>query len=162
MSSLRLPITQLALLVTAVLCVGCSISIHAGNGNPEAEQAYRQAISQPVKSLTAAASKVDRTCAGGSQPNPQQCYVNTNTEIASARAFERALRSVPTPPRFAKATADMLNGLSIFVQGLNKRNEGLAAHSATDYSASYKLIDRGLALQKTAFSEYPADAKVAG
>ncbi len=159
MSDVRLPITRLALLA-AVLCAGCSVSVHAGQGNPQAEQAYRTAIAQPFNDLTSAAGKANRVCAGGSQPNPQQCYTDTAGEISSARAVEQALRSVPTPPRFAKANADLLHGLAIFVQGLTKRNDGLAAHSTSEYSAGENLITHGLAIQKSAFAEYPADANI--
>ena len=51
-------------------------------------------------------------------------------------------------------------GSAFLVQGLTQRNAGLAAHSSAEYAASYKLIDKGLAMQKAAFAEYPADANI--
>ena len=160
MSSHRLPAWRLTLLAAAVLCVGCSVSVHAEYGDPQAERAYRQAIIQPFNDLTSAASKASQTCAGGSQPSPKQCYVDTNIEIVRARALERVLRSVPTPSRFAKANTGLLQGLGIFVQGLIKRNDGLVARSTAEYVAGENLITNGLAVQKKAITEYPSDANI--
>lgn len=151
---------SLLIAATAAICVGCSVSVHSGNGDPQAEQVYRRAITQPFNNLTVAASNASQTCAGGKKANPQQCYLDTNIEIASARAVERALKSVPIPPRFAKANTDLLHGLGIFVTGLAKRNAGLGAHSSAEYSAGESLINKGLAIQKSAFAEYPADANI--
>jgi hypothetical protein len=112
--------------------------------------------------LTTAAAKADQVCAGGSKPNAQQCYTDTRAVITDAKSIEHVLRHVPTPPRFHKANADLLHGLSIWIQGLTERNKALAGGSAAGYSASYKLVNRGLALQKTALAEYPPDAEISG
>jgi hypothetical protein len=162
MSLLGFSATRLALFVAAVLVAGCSVSVHAGYGKPTAEEAYRSAIAQPFNDLTAAAARTSRVCAGGSQPNPQQCYADTKAEIARVSAVERALRSTHTPAQFARANADLLRGLDVFIQGLTKRNEGLAAHSSAEYSAGSALIAKALTMQKAAFAEYPADAHIIG
>lgn len=143
-----------------MLCIGCAVSVHFGRGNPAAEQAYRAVLTRPMNTLTTAASNANKTCAGGSQPNPAQCYANTKIEITDARALERAIRSVPTPARFRKANADLLRGLDVFINGLITRNDGLAAHSGSQYTAGQNLIMRGLSLQKAALAEYPADANI--
>lgn len=144
-----------------VFCAGCTVSVHAGYGNPQAEQVYVAAISRPMNALTAASSRANQTCAGGSKPDPARCYSNTKIEIEAARALQRAMRSVPTPPRFAKANRDLLQGLDLFIKGLTKRNEGIAAHSASEYTTGSNLITKGLALQRAALAEYPADAHIA-
>lgn len=150
----------LASVTLALLGTGCSVSVHAGYGNPAGEQAYRAAIARPMSALTARAASANATCAGGSHPSPSACLANTTTEINSARALESAMRGVPTPARFAKANGGMLRGLDVFVRGLVMRNAGLAAHSAAEYSAGQNLVGQGLALQRSAIAEYPADAKI--
>jgi hypothetical protein len=157
----KLAALQLAVLVLALPCAGCAVSVSAGSGHPQ-EQAYRQALSKPFKDLTAAAAKTSQVCAGGSRPNPQQCYADTAAEIAGARAVEQALRGVRTPPSFAKANADLRHGLRVFVQGLAERNAGLAAHSSAEYNASYKLVNAGLVMQKAALAESPKNAGIVG
>jgi hypothetical protein len=155
-------LVSLALLGATVLCVGCSISVHFGHGNPRAEDAYRKAISRPFQDLTAMASRANKVCAGGSQSNPRLCYTDTHAEIGSARAVERILATASIPPRFTEANSDLLHGLGIFVQGLVKRDDGLAIHSGSEYSTSYLLINKGLAEQKAALAEYPPGSNIAG
>ena len=147
-------------LAPVALCASCSVSVHYGSGDPQAEQAYREAVAGPMNVLTTAATNANETCAGGSRPDPAECYTFTTTEITAARALERALRGVPTPTRFVKANTGLLHGLDIFIQGLIKRNEGLAAHSTAEYEAGSQLIGKGLDIQRIAIAEYPKDAKI--
>ena len=78
----------------------------------------------------------------------------------AARALEHAMRGVLTPSRFVKANTDLLHGLDIFIQGLIKRNEGLAQHSAAEYIAGSHLVGQGLDIQRASIAEYPRDAKI--
>ena len=70
------------------------------------------------------------------------------------------MRTRTIPARFVKANTDMLRGLDLFVQGLERRNRGLAAHSEPEYSAGLDMIAQSLAEQKTAIGEYPKDARI--
>ena len=70
------------------------------------------------------------------------------------------MRRVRTPSRFVKANADLPHGLDVFLEGLIKRNEGLAAHSITEYAAGSQLVQKGLGIQRVAITEYPKDAKI--
>ena len=144
----------------ALLAAGCSVSLHAGSGKQTGEQVYRAAIAGPMSALTASAAKANATCAAGSHPSPPACLANTRTEIGDAHALESAMRRASVPPSFTKANADMLRGLGVFVRGLVMRNAGLAAHSTAGYSAGQTLVDRGLAVQRSAIAEYPAGAKI--
>ena len=149
-----------AIISASIVCAGCSVSIQAGHGNPDAERAYVAAIAQPMSALSAASSRANRACAGGSEPDPARCYSFTKEEISAARTLQRAMIRVATPPRFAEAQKDFLRGLNVFINGLVKRNAGLADHSSAEYSAGSLLIDRGIALQRAALTEYPASAHI--
>lgn len=149
-----------ASICAAILCAGCAVSVHVGYGNPDAERGYVAALVQPMNALTAASSNANRTCAGGSRPDPAKCYAYTKIEIEDARALLRTMRGIPTPPRFARANRDFLDGLGIFIEGLTRRNAGLAARSSAEYSAGARLINRGLALQRSALTEYPPNAHI--
>lgn len=150
----------LVIVLAGFLCTACAASVHVGYNKTTASQAYRQAIAKPFNNLTTAAAAANSVCAGGSQPNQQQCYVDTASEIASARAVVRALRSVAVPPGFAKANSDLARGLGVFINGLIERNQGLAGRSDSQYAAGENLISKGLALQKHALSEYPPGANI--
>lgn len=151
---------RLVMVLTAFLCTACAVSVHVGYNKTTADQAYRHAIAKPFNNLTAAAAAANSVCAGGSQPNQQQCYVDTASEITSARALVRALRGVAVPHGFANANSDLARGLGIFIDGLVERNRGLAGHSDSQYAAGENLISRGLAAQKRALSEYPPGANI--
>lgn len=151
---------RLVVALTAFLCTACAVAVHVGYNKAAADQAYRQAIAKPFTNLTAAAAAANPVCAGGSHPDQQQCYIDTASEITSARSVVRALRSVPVPHGFAKATSDLTKGLGIFIDGLVERNEGLARHSDSQYAAGQDLISKGLAVQRRALSEYPPGANI--
>jgi hypothetical protein len=142
------------------LSAGCSVTVSAGYGNPQAQHAYLAAIAGPMRALTAAAAYTSRTCAGGATPSQAECYTGTVAEIRAVTALEKAMRSVPISPRYATANKGMLKGLAIFASGLAERNKGLAGHSAAEYAAGDSLIARGLALQRRAIAEYPASAHI--
>lgn len=154
--------TRLVIVLMAFLCTACAVSVHVGYNKTTVDQAYRHAIAKPFNNLTAAAAAANSVCAGGSHPNQQQCYIDTASEIMSARAVVRALRSVAVPPGFAKANSDLARGLGIFIDGLIERNQGLADRSDSQYAAGENLISKGLAVQKRALSEYPAGANIVG
>jgi hypothetical protein len=156
----RMAIALVIATVTVALCASCSVSLRYGNGDPQAEQAYREAVARPMNVLTIAARNANETCAGGSRPSPAECYTFTKIEITAARALERAMRDVPTPTRFVKANTDLMHGLDIFIQGLIRRDEGLAAHSTAQYIAGSQMVGQGLDIQRIAISEYPKDAKI--
>lgn len=151
---------NLATTAAVILCAGCSVSAHVGYGGTQMEASYVAAIAKPMNSLTSSASYANQTCAGGSSPDPSACYSNTKIEIADARKLEETLHSIPTPARFAKANRDLLHGLDVFIQGLLKRNEGLADHSTALYLAGDNLIRKGLRLQRSAIAEFPPDAHI--
>lgn len=151
---------EIVICLTAVFCAGCTLSIHAGYALPQSERAYLVAISKPMKALSAASSQANRTCVTGSNPNPVRCYSDTKVEINDAYALQKATRSVRVPTRFIKGNRDFVYGLSVFIKGLLERNDGLANHSANTYLLGDELIRRGLALQRLALTEYPADAHV--
>jgi hypothetical protein len=153
-------ISPLLAAVVAAACAACSISVHVGYGNPQSEQAYVAAVRQPMKTLTNSASSANNVCAGGDNPDSSLCYSDTKIEIHAAQSLEKAMRGVAAPHTFAKANRDLLHGLDVFIEGLTKRNDGLAAHSARDYIAGSSLIAHGLALQRAAFAEYPASANI--
>lgn len=151
---------RLVVVLTAFLCTACAVSVHVGYNNAAADQAYRHAIAKPFNNLTTAAAAANSVCAGGSHPDQQQCYIDTASEITSARSVVRALRSVAVPHGFAKANSDLAKGLGIFIDGLVERNEGLAGHSDSQYAAGQNLIGKGLAVQRRALSEYPPGANI--
>lgn len=151
---------RLVIVLAAFLCTACAVSVHLGYNKTTAEQAYRHAIAGPFNNLTAAATAANSVCAGGSQPNQRQCYTDTASEIASAQAVERTLRSVAVPHGFAKANSDLASGLGIFITGLIERNRGLARHSDSQYAAGQNLIGKGLSAQKRALAEYPPGANI--
>jgi hypothetical protein len=150
-----------AVVVLAIVgsLAGC-VSVHVGQGDPNAERTYVNAMSGPGQALTAAARSANDACAGGGHPVPATCYANTQKEIAAVQSLQAALRSVPTPARFAKANTDLLQGLELFAQGLAERNQGLAARSSAGYQTGQDLITKALALQKAAFAEYPSDSGI--
>jgi hypothetical protein len=156
----RFGVLLMAPVLTAFLCTACAVSVHVGYNKITADQAYRHAIAGPFSNLTAAATAANSVCAGGSQPNQQQCYTDTVSEIASAQALVRTLRSVAVPHGFAKANSDLARGLGIFINGLIERNRGLARHSDSQYAAGQKLISQGLSVQKSALAEYPPGANI--
>jgi hypothetical protein len=151
---------RIAAITVLALCTGCSVAVHIGSGSTIGEQKYRQALAKPFNNLTAAASAANSACAGGSEPDPRQCYIDTNAEIGNVGALEHTLESVAVPASFARANSDLLRGLRVFSQGLVERNRGLAAHSAAGYTAGENLVIKGLNLQKSALREYPAGAKI--
>jgi hypothetical protein len=114
-----------------------------------------------MKALTAASSNASEACAGGSRAQPAQCYADTKIEIEKARALRETMLDASTPPRFAKANRDFIHGLDVLIEGLSKRNEGLAIHSANEYKAGEYVIEQGLALQRSALAEYPANSHIA-
>ena len=148
------------MVLTAFLCAACAVSVHLGYNKAAADQAYRRAIAGPFNKLTAAATAANSVCLGGSQPNQQQCYTDTVSEIASARAVVRTLRSVAVPHGFAEGNSDLAGGLGIFINGLIERNQGLSSHSDSQYAAGQKLIGKGLSAQKRALAEYPPGANI--
>jgi hypothetical protein len=150
----------LVAVLTAFICTACAVSVHVGYNKTSADQAYRHAIAGPFNNLTAVATAANSVCAGGSQPNQQQCYTDTVSEIASAQALVRTLRSVAVPHGFAKANSDLAGGLGIFINGLIERNRGLARHSDSQYAAGQRLISKGLSVQKRALAEYPPGANI--
>lgn len=150
----------LVVALTVLFCSACSVSVHLGYNKASAEQSYRHAITKPFNNLTAAATAANSVCAGGSNPDQQQCYADTIAEIGSARAVVRALRSVSVPHGFAKANADLIRGLGLFIDGLIKRNQGLTSRSDAQYAAGQNLISRGLSVQKRALAEYPPGANI--
>jgi hypothetical protein len=151
---------RIVMVLTALLCTACAVSVHLGYNKTAAEQAYRHAIAKPFTNLTAAAAAANSVCAGGSRPNQQQCYVDTTSEIMTARAVVRTLLSVAVPHGFAKANSDLASGLGTFINGLIERNQGLARHSDSQYAAGESLISKGLSVQKRALSEYPPGANI--
>lgn len=151
---------RLVTVLTAFLCTACAVSVHLGYNKTAADQAYRHAIAGPFNKLTAAATAANSVCAGGSHPNQQQCYNDTASEIVSAQAVVRTLRSVAVPHGFAKANSDLARGLGIFINGLVERNQGLARHSDSQYAAGQRLISKGLSAQKRALAEYPPGANI--
>jgi len=151
---------RFVMVLSALLCTACAVSVHLGYNKTTAEQAYRHAIAKPFNNLTAAAAAASSVCAGGSQPNQQQCYIDTASEIMSARAVVRTLLSVAVPHGFAKANSDLVRGLGIFIDGLIERNRGLASRSDSQYAAGENLISKGLSIQKRALSEYPPGANI--
>jgi hypothetical protein len=151
---------RLVMVLTAFLCTACTVSVHLGYNKATAEQAYRHAIAGPFNNLTAAATAANSVCAGGSQPNQQQCYTDTASEITSAKVVVRTLRSVAVPHGFAKANSDLARGLGIFINGLIERNQGLARRSDSQYAAGQNLISKGLSVQKRALAEYPPGANI--
>jgi hypothetical protein len=153
---------RIAVILAVILCAGCSASVHSVSAEQQEAQAYRTALIQPFNNLTAAASNAALVCAGGSQPNQQKCYLDTNAEIKSAREVARVFRTASVPQRYARANSDFLRGIEIFIEGLAQRNEGLAAGSEAEYAAGAKLVSQGLALQQRALSEYPAGARIEG
>ncbi len=152
---------RLVMVLTMFLCTACAVSVHLGYNKTTADQAYRHAIAKPFNNLTAAAAAANSVCAGGSHPNQRQCYIDTASEITSARSVVRALRSVTVPHGFAKGNSDLVKGLGIFIDGLLERNQGLARQSDSQYAAGQKLISKGLSVQKVALSEYPPGANIA-
>ncbi len=146
--------------VGTLLCAGCTVAVHVGYENQQVGRAYRDAIADPMAALTSAASAADSSCAGGSQPNPSRCFADTRIEIADVMTLERTLRSARVPASFVRANKDLLHGLDIFIQGLSERNAGLESHSAAEYTAGSSLIQKSLALQRSAISEYPSDAHI--
>lgn len=147
---------------TALLFGGCTVSVHAGYGNPQAEQRYASAIAEPMKALSMSANKANQTCAGGSRPDANQCYMDTSLEIQNAETLRRTLSGITVPSRFIRANRDFVRGLSVFVQGLTERNMGLSHHSTSKYERGQELINRGLDIQRSALSEYPSDSHVSG
>ena len=156
------PPVQLAVALICVFCAGCSVSLRVGDNKTTPEQHYRNVLVQPFGDLTVASTAANAVCAGGSSPDPRQCYLNTNAEIGSARAVLRALHSVAVPPGYAKANADLAYGLTVFIAGLTERNRGLATHSDAQYTAGENLVIKALELQKRALSEYPPGANITG
>lgn len=153
----------IALLVAlAAALTGCSVSVRAGHGDPQAERAYISAIQGPMDALTAASSAANDVCAGGAHEDPATCYANTQKEILAVEDLQAALESVPTPERFATANSDLLKGLEMMAEGLAQRNRGLADQSSDGYQAGLDTIDQSLTLQKDAFAEYPADVRIEG
>jgi hypothetical protein len=110
--------------------------------------------------LTAAATASKRTCAGGSQPDRDRCYQDTETQIKAAKSVVGATRSVPTPKRFAEADAGLRRGLAEYIAGLTEQNRGLLDRSPDEYSAGLRLVSRGLAIQGAASAKYPADSGI--
>jgi hypothetical protein len=152
---------RLVIVLTALLCSACAVSVHLGYNNKTiAAQAYRHALAVPFNSLTAAAAAANSVCAGGNHPDQQQCYIDTASEIMSARAVVRTLLSVAVPHGFTKANSDLVKGLGIFIDGLIERNQGLARHSDSQYGAGENLISKGLSAQKRALSEYPPGTNI--
>jgi hypothetical protein len=114
----------------------------------------------PVDALTAASNSANDVCAGGGHEDQTVCYAETRKEILAAQALQEALRSVPTPTRFAIANSHLLEGLDVMAQGLALRNQGLADRSSAKYQEGVDVINRSLDMQKSAFAEYPQDAGI--
>ena len=141
-------------LCAALAASSCTVSINASYGS-SAERAYVADIARPMSNLTQASARADASCLGGSRPDPARCFKSTQVEINAARALQRTMERIPIPDRLVKANKDFLHGLSVFIRGLAKRNNGLASRSSSEYAAGSKIINIGLALQKNALAEYP-------
>lgn len=130
-----------------------------------AEDAY---LALYMDHMTRVAAVVEAFAPSGSNPGPcnkggdaQDCVQADAQAIATMGAMLDSLKAANVPPRFVEADRLLKEALAKNIQGLDLRNQALAAGDDDLWARHGPLIEEAGAMWKAAYGAFPGDHRPA-